>query len=161
MCLQVDTDSRPLRERLVGAWRLVSYEVRDGAGVHVGYPLGDDAVGYLVYTVDGLMSVQIMRLGRTSYLAGGLGDGTDAESAEAARGYVAYAGPYHVERDSVVVHEPEVSLFPNWVHAPAAREVVLVEPRLELTNPETLPYGGRALTAVLLWERFEQPGPTA
>jgi hypothetical protein len=140
---------------------LVSYEVRDGAGARVGYPLGDDAVGYLVYTVDGLMSVQIMRLGRPGYLAGGLGDGTEAESAEAARGYVAYAGPYHVERDSVVVHEPEVSLFPNWVDAPAAREVVLVEPRLELTNPETLPYGGRELTAVLLWERFEQPGPAA
>ncbi|HEV7977656.1 lipocalin-like domain-containing protein [Amycolatopsis sp.] len=142
----------------MGSWRLVSYEVRDGAGVLVGYPLGEDAMGYLVYTVDGFMSVQIMRLGRPRYQAGGLGDGTDAESAAAARGYVAYAGPYHVERDSVVVHEPEVSLFPNWVHAPAAREVVLVEPRLELTNPETLPYGGRELTAVLRWERFERRG---
>jgi hypothetical protein len=158
MSLRDGADSRPLRERLVGSWRLVSYEVRDGAGVLVGYPLGEDAMGYLVYTVDGFMSVQIMRLGRPRYQAGGLGDGTDAESAAAARGYVAYAGPYHVERDSVVVHEPEVSLFPNWVHAPAAREVVLVEPRLELTNPETLPYGGRELTAVLRWERFEQPG---
>ncbi|MCU1682040.1 MAG: hypothetical protein JWQ81_2779 [Amycolatopsis sp.] len=139
----------------MGSWRLVSYEVRDGAGALVGYPLGNDAVGYLVYTVDGFMSVQLMRLGRSRYQAGGLGDGTDAESAEAARGYVAYAGRYHVERDSIVVHYPEVSLFPNWVHTPAAREVVLVEPRLELTNPETLPYGGRELTAVLLWERFE------
>jgi hypothetical protein len=107
------------------------------------------------------MSVQIMRLGRSEYLAGGLGDGTDAESAEAARGYVAYAGLYHVEGESIVVHEPEVSLFPNWINAPAAREVVLVEPRLELTNPDTLPYGGRELTAVLRWERFGRPGSTA
>jgi len=111
--------------------------------------------------VDGLMSVQIMRLGRSRYQAGGLGDGTDAESAEAARGYVAYAGHYHVERDSVVVHAPEVSLFPNWVNAPAARQVVLVEPRLELTTPEPMPFGGRELTAVLRWERFEQPGSAA
>jgi len=161
MSVQAGADSRPLRERLVGSWRLVSYVVRDGAGVLVGHPLGNDAVGYLVYTVDGFMSVQIMRLGRPRYQAGGLGDGTDTESAEAARGYVAYAGPYHVEGDSVVVHEPEVSLFPNWVHAPAARAVVLVEPRLELTNPETLPYGGRELTAVLLWERFDRPGSAA
>lgn len=161
MSVQAGADSRSLRERLVGSWRLVSYEVRDGAGALAGYPLGNDAVGYLVYTVDGLMSVQIMRLGRPRYQAGGLGDGTEAESAEAARGYVAYAGHYHVERDSVVVHEPEVSLFPNWVHAPAARQVVLVEPRLELTTPEPLPFGGRELTAVLRWERFEQPGSTA
>jgi len=56
-----------------------------------------------------------MRPDRPLYRAGGIGDGTDAESADAARGYVAYAGPYRVEGDSVVVHEPEVSLFPNWV----------------------------------------------
>ena len=76
-------DSRPLRERLVGSWRLLSYEVRDGVGVRVGYPLGDDATGCLLYTADGFMSVQIMRPGRLWYRAGGLGHGTDAESAEA------------------------------------------------------------------------------
>jgi len=141
----------------VGSWRLVSYEVRDVAGAPVGYPLGKDATGYLVYTADGLMSVQIMRLGRPPYQAGGVGDGTDAESAEAARGYVAYAGPFHVEHDSVVVHEPEVSLFPNWVRASMVRKVALVEPHLELTTPKPLPFGGRQLTAVLKWERIGQP----
>jgi len=60
--------------------------------VRVGYPLGEDATGFLLYTADGFMSVQIMRPGRLRYRAGGLGDGTDAESAGAARGYVAYAG---------------------------------------------------------------------
>jgi len=142
----------------VGSWRLLSYEVRDGVGVRVGYPLGEDATGCLLYTADGFMSVQIMRPGRPRYRAGGLGDGTDAESAEAARGYVAYAGPYRVERDSVVIHEPDVSLFPNWVHTTVARNVVLIEPRLELTTPKPLPFGGQQLTAVLIWERVEQSG---
>jgi len=155
--MTVDADSRSLRERLVGSWRLVSYEVRDGAGVLVGHPLGGDARGYLCYTADGFMSTQVMRLDRPPYRGGGLGDGTDAESADAARGYVAYAGPYRVERDSVVVHEPEVSLFPNWVHATVVREVVLAEPRLELTTPKPLPFGGQELTAVLLWERVKGP----
>jgi hypothetical protein len=72
---------------------------------------------------------------------------------------VAYAGPYHVEGDSVVVHEPAVSLFPNWVDTAVARNVVLVEPRLELTTPKPLPYGGQQLTAVLVWERLEQSDP--
>ena len=146
-----------LRERLVGSWRLISYEVRDTDGELVGYPLGEDATGSLIYTADGLMSVQVMRPDRPLYQAGGIGDGTDAESAAAARGYVAYAGPYRVERDSVVVHEPEVSLFPNWVHATVVREVVLAEPRLELTTPKPLPFGGQQLTAVLMWERAERP----
>jgi hypothetical protein len=144
----------------VGFWSLVSYEVRDGVGVLVGYPLGEDAAGYLHYTVDGFMSVQIMRRDRPRYQAGGLGDGSDAESAAAARGYVAYAGPYRVEGDSVVVHEPEVSLFPNWVHTTMARKVVLDEPRLELTTPESLPFGGQLLTAVLVWERANRWGST-
>jgi len=160
MSIPVDLDSRPLRERLTGRWRLVSYEVRNADGVSVGHPLGDDATGYLLYTADGFMSVQIMRLDRPRYRAGGLGDGTDAESAAAARGYVAYAGNYHVEHESVVVHEPEVSLFPNWVHATMARRVVLVEPRLELTTPRPMPFGGQQLTAVLSWERVERSGST-
>jgi hypothetical protein len=105
---------------------LISYEVRDSEGELVGYPLGDDAAGCLIYTADGFMSVQVMRRVRHRYRAGGLGDGTEAESAEAARGYVAYAGSYRVERDSVVVHEPEVSLFPNWVHVTMSRKAVLV-----------------------------------
>jgi hypothetical protein len=82
----------PLRERLVGSWRLISYEVRDGDGELAGYPLGDDAAGYLIYTADGFMSVQVMRRDRPRYQAEGLGDGTEAESADAARCYVAYAG---------------------------------------------------------------------
>ncbi|MFC8828797.1 lipocalin-like domain-containing protein [Streptomyces sp. NPDC057137] len=156
--MRVGADSRPLRKSLVGYWRLVSYEVRDGLGVPVGHPLGDDATGCLLYTADGFMSVQIMRPDRPRYRADGLGDGTDAESAAAARGYVAYAGPYHVEGDSVVVHEPEVSLFPNWVRATVARKVVLVEPRLELTTLTPLPFGGEHLTAALTWERVQEPG---
>jgi hypothetical protein len=156
--MRVDADARPLRERLVGSWRLVSYEVRDEAGGFVDHPLGDDAAGYLVYTADGFMSTQVMRLHRPRYRAGGFGDGTVAESASAARGYVAYAGTYHVDGDSVVVHEPAVSLFPNWVDTAVARKALLVEPRLELTTPEPLPYGRQQLTAVLVWERVEKSG---
>ncbi|MFE1961571.1 lipocalin-like domain-containing protein [Streptomyces sp. NPDC059479] len=158
--MQRGADVRSLRERLVGYWRLTSYTMHDGLGVLVGYPLGDDATGCLHYTADGFMSVQIMRLHRPRYQSGGLGDGTDTESAAAARGYVAYAGPYHVQGDSIVVHEPQVSLFPNWVNASMARKVVLAEPRLELTTPELLPFGGRFLTPVLVWERVEKPGST-
>jgi len=54
------------------------------------------------------------------------------------------------------VHEPEVSLFPNWVRASMVRKVALVEPHLELDHAEALP-SVAALTAVLKWERIAQP----
>ena len=40
------------RDQLVGTWRLVSWETRyeDGSVIH---PMGDDAVGFLVYAADG------------------------------------------------------------------------------------------------------------
>jgi hypothetical protein len=153
MSMHATADPQSLRERLVGSWRLVSYEARHGDGRPAAYPLGEDAKGYILYTANGFMSAQIMRLDRPLYQADGLSDGTDAESAEAARGYVAYSGPYHVEDDSVVVHQPEVSLFPNWVDATASRMAVLVGRRLELTTTAPVRFGEEQLTVVLVWER--------
>jgi len=153
MSMHATADPQSLRERLVGSWRLVSYEARHGDGRPAAYPLGKDAKGYILYTANGFMSAQLMRLDRPLYRADGLSDGTEAESAEAARGYVAYCGRYHVEDDSVVVHQPEVSLFPNWVDSTASRKAVLVGQRLELTPTAPVLFGEEQLTVVLVWER--------
>jgi len=55
-------------QALVGAWRLVSSEFRLSSG-EVIHPYGTDAVGLLIYSVDGLMSAQIMRSGRLVIVA--------------------------------------------------------------------------------------------
>ena len=34
---------------LIGTWRLLSWENTDANG-HTSYPLGEDAVGYIIYT---------------------------------------------------------------------------------------------------------------
>ena len=146
-------DGRSLRERLVGSWKLVSYEVRSDDGRRVIYPLGKDAKGYILYTPDGYMSAQIMQLDRPRYQAADPEGGADEESAQAARGYLAYSGPYHVEDESVVVHEAEVSLFPNWVEETLSRKAVLNGRRLELSTTAPVPVGDEQLTAVLVWER--------
>ena len=146
-------NDQSLRERLVGSWKLVSYEVRSDDGRRVIYPLGKDAKGYILYTPDGYMSAQIMQLDRPPYHAADHRGGTDEESAQAARGYLAYSGPYHVEGDSVVVHEAEVSLFPNWVDGTLSRKAVLNGRRLELSPTVPVPVGDEQLTAVLVWER--------
>jgi hypothetical protein len=146
------SNNESLRERLIGSWRLVSYEARNADGRRVIYPLGEDAKGYILYTPDGFMSAQIMQLDRPPFHAADLSGGTDAESAHAARGYLAYSGAYHVEDDSLVVHEAEVSLFPNWVDETQARKAALIGRRLELSTTAPISYGDEQLTAVLVWE---------
>ena len=37
---------------LIGTWRLISWENRNASG-HISYPLGKDAVGYIIYNRDG------------------------------------------------------------------------------------------------------------
>ena len=117
------------------------------------YPLGKEAKGYILYTPDGYMSAQIMRPDRPPYQAPDPSGGTDTECAQAARGYLSYSGPYHVEDDSVVVHESEISLFPNWVDGTQSRKAVLVDRRLELSTITPVLFGEEERTAVLVWER--------
>ncbi|MCW2654326.1 MAG: lipocalin-like domain protein [Mycobacterium sp.] len=147
------TNNLSLQERLIGSWKLVSYEARSEDGRAVIYPLGRDAKGYILYTPDGYMSAQIMRLNRPRYQTADPSGGTDAQSSLAARGYLAYSGPYRVEDDAVVLHEPEVSLFPNWVDETLSRRAALVDGRLELSTTTPVQFGQGQLTAVLVWER--------
>ena len=83
-----------LREKIVGAWRLVSYVEQDDRGGPVTFPLGRDAVGLIMYTPDGYMSAQLMRSGRHGYDEPDIDGGTVQQAAAAAEGYLAYSGPY-------------------------------------------------------------------
>ena len=76
------------REALVGAWRLLSWENQAADG-QVTYPMGIDALGYLLYTADGRFSVTISRRGRAGFAAGDLLGGTTEEQARAVEGFVA------------------------------------------------------------------------
>ncbi|MCA3782865.1 MAG: lipocalin-like domain-containing protein [Burkholderia sp.] len=141
------------REQLVGAWRLVSYEVRPRDGSAITYPLGRDARGWILYTPDGYMSAQLMSAGRPPYADGDLHRGTDAECATAARSYIAYSGPFKVADDGTLTHEMDVSLFPNWIGNVQQRIAVLDGDRLQLGPAAPVRIGGREVEAVLLWAR--------
>ncbi|MDP8972029.1 MAG: lipocalin-like domain-containing protein [Actinomycetota bacterium] len=79
---------------LVGTWRLVSWENRDIVDGRVDYPLGEDAVGYIMYGQDGFMSVAIARPDRPTFSAGDLLGGSAGERERAAETYVSYCGTY-------------------------------------------------------------------
>ena len=64
-----------LRDRLIGAWRLAEFSViaRDGSVTH---PMGKNLEGLIIYSPDGYMSGQLMKLGRPAYASGDMEHGT-------------------------------------------------------------------------------------
>jgi hypothetical protein len=59
-------NDRQAQNALVGAWRLISWENRADDG-QVTYPMGTDALGYLLYTADRRFAVTISRTGRARF----------------------------------------------------------------------------------------------
>ena len=139
-------------DALVGAWRLVSWENQAADG-QVTYPMGADALGYVIYTGDGRFSVTISRRGRAGFAAGDLLGGTTEEKARAVEGFVAYAGRYSFHGDRVI-HHVELSLFPNWVGTDQQRSVELSGDRLILSASPLLLAGKQQLPR-LVWQRVD------
>jgi len=139
-------------DALVGAWRLVSWQNQAADG-QVNYPMGTDAMGYLLYGADGRFSVTISRKGRARFAASDLLGGTAEEKARALEGFVAYAGRYTFHGDRVI-HHVELSLFPNWVGSDQERWVELAGDRLTLSASPLLLAGTQQVPR-LVWERVD------
>ena len=88
-------------ESFVGTWRLLSLETRTADGDFT-YPLGRDAIGYLIYTADGYMSASLMSDGRRNYADGDLRGGTVDEKLAAAESCISYCGRYEVGENRVI-----------------------------------------------------------
>jgi len=140
-------------QKFIGTWKLVTSEFRTSDG-KVSYPLGEKAVGILMYDSGGRMAVQLMRQDRPRFASGDMRGGTPEEAKIAADGYVAYFGTYEVDdRKGTVVHHVEASLFPNWM---GQDQVRFFEFSSDLLTLKTLPIlsGGQEITGVLVWKRL-------
>jgi len=141
-----------LHDDIRGAWELVSYTTQDDQGGPIGYPLGPDAEGLIMYTHDGYMSAQLMRVDRPAYDQPDTAGGTAAQHAAAAAGYLAYSGPYAVdEATGIVHHEVAVSLLPNWLGTVQLRHSSREADRLTLTAEA--PLNDRTIRSTLVWAR--------
>ncbi|MFH1178751.1 MAG: lipocalin-like domain-containing protein [Candidatus Bathyarchaeota archaeon] len=132
----------------IGTWKLVSVETRreDGSLHRKG-----TRTGYIIYSADGYMSVAFMKEGRKVFAAGDIRGGTVEEKVEAIDGYVSYCGKYEVAEDRVI-HDIEVSLFPNWVGDKQERFYRFEGDTLTLSTPLQL-VGGINLSSHLVWEK--------
>ena len=152
-------DRRPigLREQLVGAWRLVSYEEHPLDGAPIRHPMTKEPKGLILYTPDGFMSAQLMMPGRTPFASGDWFDGTDEAFREEASGYIAYSGSFQVdEMKGTLTHSMFVSLFPNWIGQTQPRLVEICGDTLNLSTASPIRSGGRDVMARLCWKRAER-----
>lgn len=142
-----------LREALIGTWRLVRYETQ-GTDGSVVFPMGTDAVGYIMYVPDGFMSANLMVPGRPAFSGGGAASAAPAELQAAATGYFGYAGRFEVDEAARDVrHHIDVSLVPNLVGSTQLRHVLIEGHRLVLRG-DPAPSAGRIAAPVITWERI-------
>jgi hypothetical protein len=137
--------SRPVAERLVGAWRLVSFESFDQNGT--ARP-GNYDTGMIVYDASGRMSAQLMHSSNKASAP----LTADADRAAAYRRYLGYWGPFTVdEAKSIVVHRVEGASNPSWVGSNQVRHYRLTADGKRLTLSVK---NGERTTSTLVWERI-------
>jgi len=139
----------------VGAWRLLSLEARSSTG-DVGYPYGQDAAGYLLYSGEGYMSVSVMRARRTSFASPDALQSPAEEKVAAFDTYSSYSGRYEV-RGQKVIHHIEICSFPNWTGKEQERFFAFSGDRLTLTAPP-MQIGGVEQNLVAIWQRLRSHG---
>lgn len=140
-------------QKFIGTWQLVTSEFRTSDG-QVSHPLGEKAVGILMYDSGGRFAAQLMRPDRPKFASGDMRGATPEEAKAAVDGYVAYFGTYKVdEKKGTIVHHVEASLFPNWLGQDQMRLYELSADLLTLRTPPMLS-GGQEITGVLVWKRL-------
>jgi hypothetical protein len=104
---------RDIVQQLVGAWALVSWsEIKPGAAID--YPLGEDAIGQIIYSADGHVAAQLVRRTRERFGAEDWRAASAAEAARAWKEYFGYFGVYSIDLEQrAVVHHVEGAWFPN------------------------------------------------
>lgn len=126
-----------IKNQLKGtSWSLVEYQSESKNG-DVLYPLGEDALGTIIFTEDGHTSVQIMAKDRSQppsedklkkY-------NTKVEKEMRRLGYHAHTGPFTIdEKENILTTHVQMSLIPDYVGSKQARKTTLKGNILKLSN---------------------------
>lgn len=140
---------------LIGAWRLVSV-IEIFADGERRPELGTNADGYLCYSPNGIVSAVLGNMDRATSTAHDPQTATDDELAAMARPFIAYAGPFSIDGDTVT-HHIDVALFANWQAGDQVRHVRVSGDELIIeASPRTGP-DGRKFYSELTWSRYRGP----
>ena len=145
------------KEWLTGTWKLDSFTGTDEDGNVIDI-MGAGATGFISYSSDGWVSVQIAKADRPRYSIPDTEGGTDEQTIAAARGLFAYAGRFEVdEENGIVYHNLEFSLIPNWIGSKQKRYINKeADNILTLTaDPVRMGPEGKKLNSRLRWIRLD------
>lgn len=133
--------------KFVGTWRLVECVEMDAKGT-ISYPWGQDAIGYLIYTLEGIMAVQIMRKNRKLFRGKGTTQATSQERQSIVKDYNAYFGEFEVdEANKVVIHRLEGNVDPNQIGKKKTRMYSFYDNKLSLTTQ------GEIISRKITWQK--------
>lgn len=157
LCVAFPMHAEPTaRERLVGAWRVVSVETIRQATGEIIYPwLGRMPTGLIVYLPNGYMAVQLMRDPPAKFKSETYEDATLEELKDAFLAYYAYYGRYTIDEEkSMVTHHIESSQYPEEHGINYRRFFSFSGETLTLV---TAPFieGGEERVNRLVWERMK------
>ena len=140
-------------EWLKGTWVLDSFTATDEDGETIDI-MGAGAAGFICYSDDGWMSVQIVKPDRMRYDIPDVEGGTDEQTLSAARGLFAYAGKYTIdEENAVVYHHLQFSLIPNWIGSKQKRYITKESDNVLVlsADPVRMGPGGKKRKSRLRW----------
>jgi hypothetical protein len=140
---------RSLKDRLLGAWQLVSIDsVRaDGSRLTA---FGDKPEGIAFFDSTGHYIITVMRSGRPKYSVNDRTQGSVDENKATAQGTFTYFGTYTVsEPDRTLNIHVVGSSFPNWNGTDQKRQFTVSGDDLKLTNPVASTGG----TTEVIWKR--------
>ncbi|KAK5116913.1 hypothetical protein LTR62_006634 [Meristemomyces frigidus] len=111
---------QPLRQRLIGTWKLESYIAHptpESTIKRPTHPMTSRVTGFIMYTPDGYMSAQMLIPGQQSFKRG---EGEEPQWAEAGKRFFAYSGPYYITnegagREEVLRHTFQICNLPGWI----------------------------------------------
>lgn len=144
-------------ENFVGTWRLLHCKLFNTSGIELVDPL-HSASGLLMYTNEGLMSVQIMGPDHENSIKGNMLEASPELFEQSFKNYIAYYGPYNInEKEKIVTHTVLGSLWPNIINKTLLRRFEFKnENTLVLSNvePETF-VTIEPVTRYLTWSRID------
>ncbi len=137
-----------VRQGIVGAWSLVTFDVDEGKGAEKPR-FGPDPVGYLIYSADARMAAVLGGTQRPKLDSpAGVSPSEDART-QSLRNFLAYAGRYEVRGDRVF-HHVEVSVFTNLQGVTLERQFKIEGDTLTI---RTVPPEIWGTSNVLVWKR--------
>ena len=144
-CISGSAEAQAVRDRLIGSWELVTYEIIAADGTR--RPGAYDR-GQITYDASGRMSAHLMNSANKADAS----PATDELRAAAYRRYLGYYGPFVVdEAKGIVTHIVEGSSNPSWPGTRQVRYYELAKDNAQLTL--MLKDANGRVTQSLVWKR--------